>query len=533
MSSRPKLIPFDSVCLASVVAEAQSFAPGKLQKIIQPDDHSIVLALYAGVENYLLITAHPDFARAHFIARRPQGPATPPGFCQILRKHLMNSRVEFIRQRGLDRILEIGFSTQTGNFILVTELMGRHSNIMLVDGGGKVVSALKWVSSKQSKRPVQANRPYEPPPFDDKPSLLEAKPDDSLKEFEGWSPFLGSLIESGLSLVEAQSRISKPEFEAHAIPGRGAYPLPLATLDNTALPRKSISVALEQAFIEREQLTTIHRAQSDLLAQLNRVLKARNVALEGLTEAIQAAKNAPQQQVEGELILAYQGQIKPGDKSLLAYDYEGNEITIKLDPAMTPVENAEKRFKKAKSAKARLQDVTEQRDRIQMDHDRLQDAIDRIQNATSPEEIDRVREEADKHRWLHHHVVATKKEERPYEGHAVRELLSPNGYKVIYGTNATSNDYVTNRVAKGNDWWFHVRGQNSAHVILITAGSKPETIQRADMEYAALVSARNSPQKHGSYVPVDYTLKKYVRKPRGSAPGLAVYEREKTIHVDP
>lgn len=533
MTSRPKLIPFDSVCLASVVAEAQSFAPGKLQKIIQTDDHSIVLAIYAGEENYFLISAHPDFARAHFIARRPQGPLTPPGFCQILRKHLMNSRVEFIRQRGLDRILEIGFSTQVGNFILVAELMGRHSNIMLVDGGGKVVSALKWVSRQQSKRSVQANRPYEPPPFEEKPSLLLAKTGDQLKGFEGWSPFLGDLIASGLALEEVQQRISNSNFAAQTIAGRGAYPLPLSTLDNTALPRKSISFALEQAFIEREQLTTIHRAQNDLLTQLNRVLKARKTALEGLTDAIRAAENAPQQQIEGELILAYQGQIQPGDKSLTAYDYNGNEITINLDTNLTPVENAEKRFKKAKSAKARLQDVTEQRDRIQLDFDLLESAIERIQNATSRYEIDRVRAEADKYRWLHHHVIASKKEDRPYEGHSVRELLSPNGYKVIYGTNATSNDYVTNRVAKGNDWWFHVRGQNSAHVVLITAGSKPETIQRADMEYAALVSARNSPQKHGSCVPVDYTLKKYVRKPRGSAPGLAVYEREKTIHVDP
>ena len=114
----------------------------------------------------------------------------------------------------------------------------------------------------------------------------------------------------------------------------------------------------------------------------------------------------------------------------------------------------------------------------------------------------------------------------PYQGHKIRELQGPGGWRVLYGENATSNDYLTTKVAKPNDWWLHVRSGTSTHVIIPTA-NHPEKVSREALEYAAKIAVMNSTSKHSSYVPVDYTLKKYVRKPRGSAVGLAVYDHEK------
>ncbi|MES1227909.1 MAG: NFACT RNA binding domain-containing protein [Armatimonadota bacterium] len=157
--------------------------------------------------------------------------------------------------------------------------------------------------------------------------------------------------------------------------------------------------------------------------------------------------------------------------------------------------------------------------------------LEELDTATSAIEVKKLEETAQSRRWLIEQRPVLAKEDRPFEGNAVRELLSPGGFRVLYGTNATSNDYLTTKFAKPNDWWLHVRGGTSAHVVLV-AGKTPEKVPSQDLLFAAEVAVRNSPAKHSSYVAVDYTLKKYVRKPRGSAPGFATYVNEKTLHVD-
>ncbi len=532
--------PFDSITLASVLDECAFLKGAKVQRVIQPDDHTILLGLYKSGEEYqFLINWHPDLYRAHILSRRPQAPTDPPTFCMTLRKYIGGGRLEFIRQRGLDRIIDLGFSSAHGDFQLVAELMGKHSNLILVDGNRRILAAAKTVSSKLSRRPIQVGKVYEPPPFEPKPSLLDATATDNLKKFEGYSPFLTNLIEA-LSKAEGtqppldviksalQSKTWSPHFSDQA----GAYPVNFTSLDITAVPRQSLSIALENAYALRESRDALHGQRQQLLNQLQRVADARRTALYGIEEAINTANQANLIQSEAELILAYQGSIKPGDKTLEAYDYEGNQKTIKLDPEKTAVENANRLFNKAKHAKERRSEVESQLQRLSLDLAQVESLIAKLELATGAQELDEIKEVAKTKNYLHQTGAPKAKEDRPFEGHAIRELLSPGGYRILYGTNATSNDYLTNRVAKGNDLWFHVRGQTSAHVVLQTSGS-PDKVQKPDLIFAAQISVRNSVAKHGSYVPVDYTLKKYVRKPRGSAAGLAVYEREKTLHVDP
>jgi predicted ribosome quality control (RQC) complex YloA/Tae2 family protein len=123
------------------------------------------------------------------------------------------------------------------------------------------------------------------------------------------------------------------------------------------------------------------------------------------------------------------------------------------------------------------------------------------------------------------------KEDRPYEGHRVRELLGPGGFTILYGETAEANDYLTLRVAKPNDYWLHLRGGVSAHVVIQT-GNHPEKVQKEVLLFAAKVVVQHSPSKHAGYVPVDYTLKKHVRKPRGAPKGTALYTHEKTLHIE-
>ena len=152
-------IPFDSISLAAVVAELQPLVGGRVQRVMQRGPLEIELAIYAGKERYLYISAEANYARMHLVTRRSPGPKEPPTFCMTLRKHLMDSRVEYITQRGLDRVVDIGFKTKEREFQIVAEMMGKHSNVVLLDGGKKILAAIKVVQrAKASARSCPARR---------------------------------------------------------------------------------------------------------------------------------------------------------------------------------------------------------------------------------------------------------------------------------------------------------------------------------------------------------------------------------------
>ncbi len=523
-------IPFDSLTLAAVVAEAQGLIGARLERIIGINELSVVFGFYSGKEQWLLISADPLYSRAHLVFRRPEGVKPPPSFVVDLKRHLQESHVAFVRQRGLDRILEMGLVANTGTYQLVAELMGKHANIILVREDTTVVASAKRVGPSQSKRPVLPGRPYEPPPFEPMPSLLSARADDDLAGFEGASPFLRKLIEAGCPLTEVQEAVRYGRYHPVYSPGNGAYPLSLEPLGIPTVRRETLSVGLEQHFEDRIAEDRLYQSRRALESQLQRVLLAREVALQDVDEALDAAKNARSIQQRAELVLAYQGLIKPGDTALEAWDYEGSPVSIPLNPELNASQNADKLFAKAKRAKARAQEMAEQHHRLLADHQDLLTALASLAKATALAEVQEVQALADSRKWSMKHGQALPKEERPFQGFAIRELLSPAGWRVLYGENATSNDHLTTKLARPSDLWFHVRGAPSAHVVLCT-NNQPLRVQRTDLEFAAKLAVRHSPSKHSGYVSVDYTQKRYVRKPRGAAPGFALYTHEKTLHV--
>lgn len=533
-------IPFDSLTLASVVHELQEFVGAKVQRISQPSETEVVFELYGGSAGvgHLLISCHPEFARAHLSTRKPGNPTSPPQFLTALRSRIGISRVMGIRQVRFDRVLEIEFEGPEGQFLLVAELMGKHSNLMLLDSGRRVIGAAKWIGKSKSVRPIQAGQKYEPPPFDVRPSLLTASASDDLSKCEGASPFLirligqiGQISPIG-GLKQVQDAVLTGKYTPVLVPGSGAYPLSVAPLIAGEVSRKSISVALEQHYDQAIPAAKAESLRASVRTQIDRVLLARETAIQDLNQAVSAGQGASKQQLQGELILAYGATLAEGASLLEAHDYEGNPIQIKLNPEQNFKENANRYFDKAKRAKARLGTVADQLDRLSRDREDILSFLAKLEAATRLREIEELHEEAKTHRWLNKPPPPkANKEDRPYEGHRVRELLGPGGYAVLYGENAESNDYLTMRVAKPNDWWLHVRGSTSAHVVIQTR-NLPDKVQRETLMFAAKVAVQNSPSKHAGYVPVDYTLKKYVRKPKGAAKGSATYTHEKTLHVE-
>jgi len=529
-------IPFDSLALASVVHELQGLVGGKVQRISQPTETEVVFELYgpAGV-GHLLLSCHAEFSRAHLSTRKPANPIQPPQFCTALRSRIGVSRIMAVRQVRFDRVLEIDFEGPEGEFLLVAEIMGKHSNLMLLDATHRVVAAAKWINKNKSIRPIQAGVKYEPPPFAVRPSLLSALPSDELKECEGASPFLLRLIEKtgkteGLKLV--QEAVLAGRYSPVLVPGSGAYPLDVSVLELPVVARKSISVALEQHYDQAIPDAAARQLKATLQNQLARVRLARETAIHDLTQAVAAGEGAGKWQIQGELILAYGSALEAGAEKLEAIDYEGNAIEIRLDPEQDFKQNANRFFDKAKRAKARLGMVRDQLARLQADLADLEAFSARVESADRLRAIEDLHEEAKGRRWLNKPPPPkANKEDRPYEGHRVRELLGPGGYAVLYGENAESNDYLTLRVAKPNDWWLHIRGSTSAHVVIQTR-NQPDRVQKETLMFAAKVAVQNSPSKHAGYVPVDYTLKKYVRKPKGGPKGTALYTHEKTLHVE-
>ena len=176
--------------------------------------------------------------------------------------------------------------------------------------------------------------------------------------------------------------------------------------------------------------------------------------------------------------------------------------------------------------------VSDQIERLAAEKSDLLSLADQVEHAVRLSDLERLRDEAKSRQWLHSQPQPSKsKADRPFEGHRVREVLGPGGWTILFGENAEANDYLIVRIAKPNDWWLHVRGNVSSHVLIVTR-NQPERVGREVFEYAARIAVRHSALKHSGYVPVDYTLRKHVRKPRGAPKGTAVYTHEKTIHIE-
>lgn len=512
-------IPYDSLTLAAVAEELGAFVEGRVQGVRQPDANTVVLGLYAGGrEAMFLLSCHPEFARAHFVTKRPANPPQLPTFCATLRSRIDGGRLVGVRQIAFDRVLELEFETSEGRHVLIAELMGKHANLILVDEAPRVITAAKIVGRGKSSRPIVSGGKYERPPV----MGPEGAPPKLGK-------FLTNLLEArGQSLDEALGGGFRPVLS----PGNGAYPLSVAALGLPEFSRASISVALEQYYDLEIPEREAAALKASLLSQFERILLAREAALADLRQAEEQGGRAGRMQRFGELILAFGAAAHEGASVLETADYDGAPVTIKLDPELDYRANANRYFERAKHAKGRLGFVREQIARLAADQDDVLALAARVESETRLDRLRDLQEEARRRRWLTTPAPPAKnKEDRPYEGHRVRELMGPGGVTVLYGENAESNDYLTLRVAKSNDYWLHVRGSQSAHVVIVTR-NQPEKISREQLLFAAKVAVQNSPSKHAGYVPVDYTLKKYVRKPKGSPKGTAFYTHEKTLHIE-
>ncbi len=483
-----------------------------VNRIWQPEESTLVMKLGRGDnELRLLISVDPRFYRAHLTSMTP-GPGDTGPFGRLMRARFEGAQIGAVRQLDFDRRFEI--DAQIADDVscrLVCDLIGSRSNFYLKEPNGRSINRLRRIEEK-----VSAGVPS---------NLAEA-----IGDRRGLSKFLQEEVRlSGKEKVLALAG----EGNAVWVPSVGAYGfLPSQLEAKAAVPMGSLSAALEKHYDWLVPIELAVQRAKVLKGQLQRAHHSRASAIRQMEAVLDTAARARTFQMQGEILLSNSHAIAPEAHSFEAHDYEGNPVAIKLNPKLSAVENAERLFTRAKKAKNAASIVGERNERMRSELDELRGMIDRLDSA-KPDVIGEISAKAISQGWIRENAAHpdVPKEERPYAGHKIRETAAPSGHKILWGENATSNDYLT-RIAKPNDYWLHVRGAGGSHVILQTQ-NKPERVQMGTLLFAAKVAARQSSQKHASHVPVSYTLAKHVRKPRKAAPGLVMLSHDKTLFVDP
>jgi predicted ribosome quality control (RQC) complex YloA/Tae2 family protein len=578
----------DGLVVRAIVSELNSCAGARIYKIHQPSEHDLLIQLRSqGANRKLLLSANPTYPRVHFTNQPFVNPLEAPMFCMLLRKHCENGVLEKAEQAGMERIIHLHVRSrdELGDLSLktiVVELMGRHSNIILLDpANGTILDGIHHVTPAISRyRIVLPGSPYIAPPAQNKLDPLhvgleeciaaisdngsqarmrnEAWEKTLVERFTGISPLTAREIvyrawtdagrqtddtegkavctasDVAASLIRVMSHVRNNEFEpviaADEAKGRSSFScIRLTHLQGKWTTYETISECLETFFGEKAERDLVKQKAADLVRFLqnerNKNLKKIDKLLEGLEEA----KDADRYRVMGELLTAYLHQIRKGDREaelINFYDEAGKTVRIELDPQLTPSENAQRYFRKYTKAKNGAAHMQEQLQSAREEIRYLESLLQQLDHA-SLDDMEEIREELIEQGYLRARNKAErrkKKNDRP----ALLCYTSSEGATIYVGKNNKQNDYLTCRLAQANDTWLHTKDIPGSHVVIRGGQFGPATL-----EEAAQLAAYYSQAKQSSQVPVDYTLIRHVRKPNGAKPGFVIYEHQKTLFVTP
>ncbi|HLO01774.1 MAG TPA: NFACT RNA binding domain-containing protein [Symbiobacteriaceae bacterium] len=592
---------FDSVVMAAVVAELKArIVGGRISKIYQPTGDEVALLIYANGSNYrLLLTANARFARLHLTAAEKKNPPHPPTFCMLLRKYIEGGRIVGIEQVGRERVcrIRIAVTDELGNpveFVLLSEVMGKHSNLLLLNPSGKIVDAIRRVTEEVNRyRELLPGLPYiAPPPLqklspdgltgDALIAFAPVDPQQPLWQFlldrvDGLGPLLAK--EAGVragfgaedpvdallmgassmgALLTAIDSVANPAALAPHLYKEGSgrlkefHVLPLQSWTGPIEGPFAGSSALLDAYFARKEGEDVFRALHGTLRKLikeeiGRVGKKHHLQQESLNKA----ESAEALRLQGELITANLWSIQKGQTAVSVvnwYDPDGAELTIELDPALSPSENAQDYYHRYQKARAGLVMIQEQLAKSGAELAYLEQVDVTLAEAESMPDLEEIRRELEAEGYLGAKTTkkgalvkgkAGKANKAGKEATAPKQeppaapltIQSTDGFEIWVGRNNRQNDMLTMRLAAQTDLWFHTKEIAGAHVILrIPPGA--EVPERAIHEAAAL-AAYHSKGRESSSVPVDYAVRKHVRKPSGARPGMVIYDHNKTLWVTP
>ena len=567
----------DGLVLHAIVHELQMVVGGRINKIHQPNENDIVLHIRTQRQNVkLLLSANPTYPRVQMTEQVTMNPMDAPMFCMLLRKHCENGVIEVVEQVGMERVirLQIRHRDELGDMSvksIVVEIMGRHSNIILLDPeSGTILDGIHHVTPAiSSYRVIMPGSSYVKPPEQDKRNPLEVdataflkaleekssedeptaeiKPEQQLvAAFSGLSPLIAKEIvfrsKQGTSvgteslwqafselMTDMREHRYEPVIVEQETTGKLFFAMtPLKHITGISKFYPTPSACLERFYGDKAERDTVKQRVSDLLRFLQNEVNKNVKKLEKLKSTIEDSKDADKYRILGELLTASLHTIKKGDKEVQAinyYDEDQAMITITLDPLLAPAENAQRYFKKYTKLKNSTVIVEEQIAQTHQEIAYLTTLLQQLSVASLPD-IEEIRDELMEQGYVRDRNKKQRKKKKK-DKPALACYESSEGVPIYVGKNNTQNEYLTNRLASSMDTWLHTKDIPGSHVVI--RGEYTDTT----LLEAAQLAAYFSQAKNSSQVPVDYTTIKHVHKPGGAKPGFVIYVNQKTLYVTP
>jgi predicted ribosome quality control (RQC) complex YloA/Tae2 family protein len=557
---------FDGLFTKAIVDElANSLKGGRINKVHQPYKNEVILTIRSGGVNHkLLLSAHPSYARVQLSNESYDNPSEPPMFCMLLRKHLEGAILEDIYQVGADRIIifEIKGRNEIGDISfkqLIVEIMGRHSNIVLVDKTRNLIlDCVKHISyAVNSYRAILPGQSYIFPPEQNKHNPFKANEEDVLKnldfnsgkldrqlvdQFAGISPIFSKevIFECGLAnratvpktFVHLIQRIQSGSISPAITEANGKeafYLFPLKHLNGESKTYSTLSELLDRYYFGKAERDRVKQQSTDVERFIINEKGKNEKKIEKLKATLVEAGKAEEFQRYGEFLTANLYAFKKGMKEIEVvnyYDEKEGTIVIPLDPRKTPSENAQKYFTKYQKAKKSISIVMEQIEMARDEADYFDSLLQQVRVA-SPKDIDGIREELVEGGYIRARQKRNGKKAqntKPILDH----YIASDSTEIIVGKNNKQNDYLTNKLAARDEIWLHTKDIPGSHVVIRSKEPDEETILEA-----ANLAAYFSKARESSSVPVDYTKVRYVKKPSGAKPGFVIYENQQTVYVTP
>lgn len=567
-------MPLDGLTLGLIAGELNgALAGGRVNKIIQPERDELILTIRSGGENrQLLLSATANCARAHLTQVRKNNPLEPPALCMLMRKHLVGARVCAVRQIESDRILEIELEHyddlgERARKKLVCEFMGKHSNLIFVGGDGRIIDSARRVNDQiSSVREVLPGLRYELPPAHGKIPFDHVEAEALYAAVAGINGPLHRVLAksiSGLSTqtarelafraagsedahtgeIDLRAACERVAAELKSIPQTVApavlYNTDGAPVDFVAFPYRSrahlqtevcssISEAMDAFYRTRDMAERIQQKSAALHRTLKKNIERceRKLALQ--QEALLGSQRMEEYRLKGELLTANLHLAQKGMREVDVPNYyeEGMPmLRVALDEKLSPGQNAQKYFKLYQKARNAQTLAAEQIEKTSAELNYLEGQMDNLGKCQEEAELFELRQELEKFGYVKPNRSRRQMKQLPPS--KPMRFTAPSGRAILVGKNNLQNDKLT-FTAQPNEVWLHAKDMPGSHVIIV--GEAPD---EATIFYAARLAAAYSKGKASSRVPVDFTLRRYVKKPGGAKPGFVIYTNQRTLYVEP
>lgn len=571
---------FDGFTVAALTNELSVLlTDGRLQKIAQPEADELLLTIKNNRQNYrLVLSANPSLPLVYLTDEPKTSPLVAPGFCMLLRKHLNGAKITSVTQTGLERVIRIGMENlnELGDLVrksLVIEIMGKHSNIIFLDETDRIIDSVKHVSAMVSSvREVLPGRDYFIPNTKHKHNPFEITTDTWIKEvvtqpssvsdglcryFTGFSSTLAHEIayRSGIDgdapfaslngnqraalfqtlkeiLTCTESAAFSPEtvFDGKEPVEFSAFALTMYEgMDHRSCA--SMSRVTETFYREKEILQRIRQKSADLRKNVTTLLERNRKKLYLQEKQLKDTEKREKYKVYGELTNTYGYQLGEHDEVLVCTNYyNGEEVRIPVDPALTAPENANRYFNRYNKLKRTFEAVSVQVNETEELIEHLETILTSLDMVRQEEDLALIKQELIDHGYMKGQGRQNRKNKKAMPKSRPLHYVSSDGYDIYVGKNNYQNDQLTFKTATGNDWWFHAKQAPGSHVIVKCNNEEPPV---STFEEAAGLAAYYSSKRNDEKVEIDYVQKKNVKKPNGGKAGFVVYYTNYSMMASP